>query len=310
VRMSFKEVVSKGDIPSERGHCAVSTIGSNLFLFGGTKYGEGYNDLFVLDVDKLEWKKLSTTGTIPIPRWGSSMTSFGKFLILFGGETINGLQSELYVLDTGTMTWSIPNQSGAGPSPRKNHTSTLYGKNLFIYGGEGIKTENHALLILNLEKWEWSYPSQGGEGAPEPRKGHSAAIFKNRLLIFGGWGTRAFEYFDDMWILDLDSLQWFKAKKKGPVPAPRAGHASVVFKDKLFVWGGWGSGSHPWNEIHYMDVDDFTWLKKKPIGYIPFQRFYHAAVPIKEQVLLFFGGQIGEKAFTNHMVTLNTQSIY
>jgi len=136
-------------------------------------------------------------------------------------------------------------------------------KNLFIYGGEGIKTENHALLILNLEKWEWSYPSPGGAGAPEPRKGHSAAIFKNRLLIFGGWGTRAFEYFDDMWILDLDSLQWFKAKKKGPVPAPRAGHASVVFKDKLFVWGGWGSGSHPWNEIHYMDVDDFTWLKKK-----------------------------------------------
>lgn len=58
-----------------------------------------------------------------------------------------------------------------------------------------------------------------------------------------------------------DSMAWKKAPRKGPVPEPRGGAVGTVFKNKLFVWGGWGSGPYVWNELHYMQMDDFTWLK-------------------------------------------------
>lgn len=56
-------------------------------------------------------------------------------------------------------------------------------------------------------------------------------------------------------------MAWKKAPRKGPVPEPRGGAVGTVFKNKLFVWGGWGSGPYVWNELHYMQMDDFTWLK-------------------------------------------------
>ena len=43
---------------------------------------------------------------------------------------------------------------------------------------------------------------------------------------------------NDLWVLDLDTLQWTKPAAAGVPPAPRAGHASVLVGDKWFVLGG------------------------------------------------------------------------
>jgi hypothetical protein len=42
-------VTGVGDIPSERSLTAIASVGNLVYLFGGSKYGEAYNDTFVFN---------------------------------------------------------------------------------------------------------------------------------------------------------------------------------------------------------------------------------------------------------------------
>jgi len=322
--MSFAIQQTKGAVPDARTQSSVSVVGANVFMFGGTKDSEAFDEVHILNTANWTWTKAVTTGSKPAPRWGHSSTVVGKMLYIFGGNSVGGLLNDLYVLDTDTLAWSKPdNVSGVTPAPRACHSATLVAGNnsssnsnsnggrLFVYGGEGIDAAESALVVLDLAKLSWSIPQQtGDDGAPEPRKGHVAATHKKKLLLYGGWGNRIHQYLDDVWSLDVDTFKWTKAKRKGPVPEPRGGACGTVFGNLFFVWGGWGAGAFSWNEVHYMDAADFTWLKRKPKGTIPKERYYHASAVIKEQQLLIFGGQLEDKSHTNEVFVLNTSSVY
>jgi len=216
------------------------------------------------------------------------------------------------VFDTQTSTWDRPSkESGVGVQPRSFHSCNLIGNNLVVYGGEGVDSQEQSLVVFDTEKMEWFVPEQRGQGPPEPRKGHVAAVHGNKLVVWGGWGTRVNQYLDDLWTFDFGAMSWAQAPKKGPVPPARGGACAVVFGKNFFVWGGWGAGPSTWNELHYVDTGDFTWLKRKPMGaVVPAERFYHAAVPVKENQLLIFGGQKEDKSFTNEAFILSTANVY
>jgi len=246
--------------------------------------------------------------------WGHSATLIDNNRILvFGGDAVGGKVADIYFFDIDKLTWSGPAAvTGVSVQPRSCHTATLVGNNqLFVFGGDGVEVPESSLAVLDIAKMEWRIPSQKAEeGPPEPRKGHIAALHKNKLIITSGWGTRTSEYFDDMWTLNTGTFVWEKVKKKGPVPAPRGGAQAIVFGPRLFFWGGWGAGSNMWNELHYMEFDDFTWLKKKLMGQVPSERYNHAAVALKENLWLIFGGQLENKSCSNEFWTLSTQSVY
>lgn len=79
----------KGDVPSPRASFALETDGERVFLFGGTDGTRTFNDLYLLDLDKLEWIHLkpnyASMTNLPKSRLGCSLTySDGEFY-LFGG---------------------------------------------------------------------------------------------------------------------------------------------------------------------------------------------------------------------------------
>ena len=81
------------------------------------------------------------------------------------------------------------------------------------------------------------YQGPGGAGAPPARFNHSANIVGGtKMYVFGGWDGK--NYFNDIYILDLEIMAWQRPETSGPAPTPRQGHASILIGNNLVIHGG------------------------------------------------------------------------
>ncbi|KAD5961927.1 hypothetical protein R6Q59_014532 [Mikania micrantha] len=92
----------------------------------------------------------------------------------------------------------------------------------------------------------------GRHTPPAPRFDHTATVHANRYLqIFGGCTHSVF--FNDLHVLDLETLEWSQPHIQGDVVSPRAGHAGVSIDEKWFIVGG-GDNRNGSSETLVMDM--------------------------------------------------------
>lgn len=108
-------------------------------------------------------------------------------MYLYGGVKDNCDPNEhLYRLDMRTFKWELVEQLGEVPLPRDEHTGNLYQNSLITFGGfvEGERTNQ--IHKFNFSNSKWETVKSTSKICPEPRAGHSAVIYKDLLIIFGG----------------------------------------------------------------------------------------------------------------------------
>jgi len=144
---------NKVQIPPRYYH-SCNVIGSKAYVFGGYNGSSLLNDLYVLNIDNLEWSNPVVRGDIPTPRCGHSSVSIGSRLFVFGGSVEDPMSNphcnnDLYVFDTESFTWTlIKSSAGTIPSPRTGHMCLPISSRLLIFGGsEGVL--NHKSKIHN-----------------------------------------------------------------------------------------------------------------------------------------------------------------
>lgn len=95
-------------------------VGNKVYIFGGEdKSRRAVNDLYVLDMDTLEWTKPEFEGPVPPARAAHiACTVEDRFLVVFGGGSVARCFNDLWVLDTSTQTWTQLKPAGPIPSPR------------------------------------------------------------------------------------------------------------------------------------------------------------------------------------------------
>ena len=98
--------------------------------------------------------------------------------------------------------------TGIKPAPRDKHTSVIWGKKIVIFGGFGPATgveEDSAdeddqsinftwfndVFVFDPESNSWDAPNVSLIGGPVPRAAHSATIYKDSMIIFGGKDSKA-----------------------------------------------------------------------------------------------------------------------
>ncbi|AQK61752.1 Acyl-CoA-binding domain-containing protein 4 [Zea mays] len=92
---------------------------------------------------------------------------------------------------------------------------------------------------------------------PSPRSDHAAACHADRyLLIFGG-GSHA-TCFNDLHVLDLQTMEWSRPKQQGPTPSPRAGHAGGTVGENWYIVGG-GNNKSGVSETLVLNMSTLTW---------------------------------------------------
>eukprot|EP01018_Ginkgo_biloba_P013717 Gb_28955 [translate_table: standard] len=188
------------------------------------------------------------------------------------------------------------------PSPRCNCSVTVNPfkeSELIIYGGEyynGDKTFVYGdLYRYNVEKRDWKLISS--PNSPAPRSAHQAVAWKNSLFIFGGEFTspnqERFHHYKDFWRLDLSTNQWEQLQLKG-CPSARSGHRMVLYKHKIFIFGGFYDTLREvryYNDLHVFDLDDFKWQEIKPkLGSLwPSPRSGFQFVVYQDEIFLYGG---------------------
>ncbi len=73
------------------------------------------------------------------------------------------------------------------------------------------------------------------------RKGHQVLVYNNRLWIMGGYNYiyKSKHYYNDIWHSE-DGINWYQVLSSSHWYG-RVGFGAVVFKDDIYVMGGYNS---------------------------------------------------------------------
>ncbi|CAL0300097.1 unnamed protein product [Lupinus luteus] len=294
-----------GQRPKARYEHGAAVVQDKLYIHGGNHNGRYLNDLYVLDLSSSTWSRIeakvdssteSSSSATLTPCAGHSLIPWENKLLSVAGHTKDPSENiEVKVFDLQTATWSTLKTYGKPPVSRGGQSVTLAGTSLVIFGGQDAKrTLLNDLHILDLETMTWDEIDAVGT-PPSPRSDHAAAVHAERYLhIFGG-GSHATCY-NDLHVLDLQTMEWSQPTQLGEIPNARAGHAGVTVGENWFIVGG-GDNKSGASETVVLNMLTLTWsVLTSAEGRVPVVSEGLSLVVSSyngEDVLVSFGGYNG-----------------
>lgn len=264
--------------PPPRYEQAMALVGNLLYIIGGNCGGRYLADTWALNLENLSWTCISSgkvaaasvdvDGTALLdppalaPLAGHAAVAWNGNVVSIGGHTKAKnatLELPLRLLDTQAGSWSTLTAGlspGVNPlpGPRGGHSATIIGSKVYVFGGEDARRKPLSeLWTLDLSTLEWHRPETTGP-APAPRSAHAACAYRNRYIVMFGGGSVAICY-DDLVVLDTQTMEWSRPATKGPVPPPRAGHASAILGSIFYVVGG-GNNSRGCADMYALDLSE------------------------------------------------------
>ncbi|XP_060206528.1 protein GLUTELIN PRECURSOR ACCUMULATION 3-like isoform X2 [Lycium barbarum] len=256
----------------------------------------------------MRWEKVAGHGGGgPGKRWGHTCNAVqgGRLLYVFGGYGIdNRHTNKVHVFDTVNRIWSEPVMMGTLPSPRDSHSCTTLGKYLIVFGGTNGREPLNDLHILDTSLNAWISPSL--RGGPTPREGHSATLIGERLFIFGGCGkfNDTEIYYDDVYVLNTDTLVWKHLAPSGTPPSKRETHACSSWNNKMIIIGGEDTNHNYLSDVHVLDTDTLAWCKLNTTGQIFPPRAGHTTISLGKN-LFIFGGFANDQSLCDDVYVLD-----
>ncbi|QDU64004.1 Kelch motif protein [Planctomycetes bacterium Pan216] len=186
------------------------------------------------------------------------------------------------------VTWDLAGK--ATWSPRAASAIVKFKGRMWILGG----TENYYFGdegSLNNDVWssadgkEWRLETADAGWAP--RAYHQAAVLDGKIYLFGG-GNYVPEYraFNDVWA-SSDGTSWEQVTESAPW-SPRLWFSSVVYRDRMWVLGGWSN--HPsknWQDVWFSkDGRDWRRLRSKVIWK---ERHEHSTYVFQDKIIVAGG---------------------
>lgn len=206
--------------------------------------------------------------------------------------------------------WYLIPQNHHTPAARNNHTSAVAGSEVYIHGGhDGSQwladfyiLDAAAVINNNFTGASWRAPQVSGQ-KPSARACHTLSRVRQKLFLFGGYDGH--HCFNDIEVLDLETLAWIQPKVSGEKPLPRNAHSMTVVEDRLFLFGG-HSGCKHLTDMHIFDTVTLTWTKPQLRGSPPPGLRGHSATLVGSKIFLF-GGFDG-RCRTNEVYIFCTKS--
>ncbi|KAJ6650345.1 hypothetical protein lerEdw1_013367 [Lerista edwardsae] len=161
-------------------------------------------------------------GFVPANRKGHSAVIYRGSMYVYGGYIdIKGASQEFWTLCLDTKQWSpVPVAScGSSPGPRHGHSAVVYGNGMYFFGGlMGLSEQKDFWKwdfmsanwsnIKRRQVFKWSSSNFSNQGPPK-MVGHSALIFEDSMLIFGG-GVSNTRPSNILWQYHFPSQIWKK----------------------------------------------------------------------------------------------------
>jgi hypothetical protein len=232
--------------------------------------------------DGRQWTRALETGP-----WGQtdlpvSLTFGGKMWIM-GGRKVPGTECSNKVWSSSDGTnWTLVTPN-AGWSPRLSPSFVVFKGRMWVLGGTTDFYQNNDQTLFN-DVWsssdgrEWKLEQAN---AGWSKRAHAqAVVFNNKIWIMGG-GSRAPKPIptNDVWSSD-DGVNW-KQVTDGAPWVPRLWFSAVVYRDRMWVLGGWAESGNFGDVWYSKDGRSWTELKSDVIWT---KRHEHSAFVFKDRI--------------------------
>eukprot|EP00826_Nyctotherus_ovalis_P028149 TRINITY_DN2218_c0_g1_i6.p1 TRINITY_DN2218_c0_g1~~TRINITY_DN2218_c0_g1_i6.p1 ORF type:complete len:335 (+),score=77.85 TRINITY_DN2218_c0_g1_i6:784-1788(+) len=140
-------------------------------------------------------------------------------IYVFGGYIESRCTNELWIFNTDRNFWKKIT-SEVGPSARANHSAEMWkdeeknAETLIIVGGVNGNLERlNDVWLYSLKEDTWKEVNFIPEDVLlPPRSEHSAVIYNNELVVFGGRG-QGMKELNDVMVLNIGNLKWKVSSK-------------------------------------------------------------------------------------------------
>ena len=130
--------------------------------------------------------------------------------------------------------------------------------------------------------------SYHGSEHPSKRWGHSAILYNNNMIIFGGRHLK--KSLSNIYSLDFSSFTWTKMEPIGITPLARDSHTAVLYNNSdMIIFGGNGL-SIKYNDLWDFDINEYEWTKMDTQGKSPCPRDGHLSTIIYNKYMVIYSG--------------------
>ena len=258
-------------------------------------HGRGGRDAADLACGRF-WDDLAPSPSVVKVRSKHTAVAWEGKMVAFGGHDVNAdlFVQDLLVYDMATASWRAVPPTATTPCARRAHSADVVGHHMVVFGGFSGDACLNDVHCLNLRTMEWSEVVVSGSPTDRPcsRGGHSTGVHDGRVHVFGGWDT-SLTYHSDLWTADIDFATmrgtWRRVDSSaGEVPEGRVGHRSLVHRDNLVVFGGYGTRYYA--DTFVFNLTEGVWRRVvSPNGLCPEPRTYHSLVLEGDRVFLLGG---------------------
>ncbi len=206
-------------------------------------------------------------------------------MVVFGGNGYGGLMNDVWALsfdpDVGQVQWSEIVADGPKPKDRNAHAAAYdpCRSLMYVFGGKDSNDEiRNDLWELDLTAGDEAWQEVNTTGTPPDPRTDPKLIYdegNDRLILFGGQ-RGAYEYFNDLWELDLSTNQWTELHPSGGVPHERAkaGGAYVAGSEEMLLFAGFCDPYQFYNDVWSLSLlkGQENWTELSPTGGPPHGR--------------------------------------
>ena len=214
---------------------SVIVIDNKIYCFGGTLDSTQPPTTHVIRYlpDENCWESLPD---MPTARYGGELVHRGDKVYLFGGRNIKAPVLEVDVFDVASCSWEGP--ISPVPTARVFWSIVSHENEVFVLGGftedSGFRSQ---VEVFNLTTREWSV-----ERPLKLKRGDFAAgVVAGCVVVAGGMGGDS-----NTGLVNAERMRLSASTRKwtalDPLPDQRLAPTAIVFDNKLYVIGGFGTG--------------------------------------------------------------------
>jgi hypothetical protein len=194
---------------------------------------------------------------------------YNNRIITIGG-LFNGVASNLIMESSSGYNAKVDILNPTGLPVRSNHAACVFDERKWVTGGlDGQTLLTDILFSRDGKSWETTY------NAAEGLYDHRLVAFGNpriELVNLGGISTSG-EYINII-IHSPNGKHWSTVNTVGTMWSARAGFGALVYKNKLWVFGG-TNGQDDYNDVWYTDdlihwhlaIEHAPWHERAYFGY-------------------------------------------
>eukprot|EP00929_Paragymnodinium_shiwhaense_P033332 TRINITY_DN18317_c0_g1_i1.p1 TRINITY_DN18317_c0_g1~~TRINITY_DN18317_c0_g1_i1.p1 ORF type:complete len:527 (+),score=112.04 TRINITY_DN18317_c0_g1_i1:241-1821(+) len=232
-----------GLCPSARDRHVVVAHGDKIYIFAGYDGNNRVNDFWQYDTEQDVWSSVeAASGNPPTPRHSHSAAGYDGSMYVFAGYDGN-YRSDFHRFRLAQRQWSLVPVKGAVPKARYRTSAVAYKNRMLVVGGHDGAKHLNDFYQFNFDTLEWSLVETRGQvPGPSPRDSHSAVICGDSMYIFGGSTGSAR---NDLYAFSFEKEEWQEIApgrahgQKSNAPWPRFCHTCDVYKNALYIFGGY-----------------------------------------------------------------------